>query len=133
MPEILAASGYATAMFVSHGLVGPELGFGQGFDHVELHEVPSHLPGHRHRADDEEIGPLDGVFRAASRWIEQAGSEPFFVWLHVQHPHKSYEPPAPYDTAFGPTGSDATICAAATPSTITRKARSSSPGPNWTA
>ena len=101
LAEALQSAGYETAMFVSHPFVGGNYGLSQGFDVAETHTVDSHGPGHRHEDEVEERGPLDGVFVAALEWLERPRSRPFFLWLHAQHVHKSYEPPSPYDRMFG--------------------------------
>lgn len=99
--EILKAAGYETGMFVSHRLVGQEFGLGQGFDVIEEYMLHSHGPNHRHEEDiEEEREAPSAVFDAVVRWLGRPRESPFFAWLHVQHPHKSYEPPPPYDTAF---------------------------------
>jgi len=100
--ELLRASGYTTAMFVSHDLMSAEFGFGQGFEVSENHPVEVHRHGH----DDDEAGPgamlpLESVFDAVIAWLDRPRDKPFFVWMHVQHAHMSWEPPPPFDTMFG--------------------------------
>jgi arylsulfatase A-like enzyme len=101
--ELLRASGYTTAMFVSHDLMSAEFGFDQGFEVSENHPIAVH----RHRHDDDEedevgaMAPLESLFDAVIAWLDRPRDKPFFVWMHVQHPHMSWEPPPPYDTMFG--------------------------------
>ncbi|MCP3981992.1 MAG: sulfatase-like hydrolase/transferase [bacterium] len=100
--EVFASSGYETAMFVSHPLVGDEFGLGQGFDEITLRTVFSHGADHRHEdfVWAERRGRPSAIFDETIEWLAEPREGPFFAWLHVQHPHGSYEPPPPFDTAF---------------------------------
>lgn len=98
LAEVLRASGYETGMFVSHGAVSGWFGFAQGFDWSRRYHVDSHR--HHHAGEPEPSAALAEVFDAALEWISEPRDRPFFVWLHAQHPHKSYEPPEPFDRKF---------------------------------
>lgn len=110
LAEILGAVGFETAMFVSHRFVSDEYGFSQGFETHENHHVHTHGHSHENEEDEDEeqgLERLASVFDAAVDWLAQPKSGPFFLWLHAQHPHLSYEPPPPYDRMFGePPASD---------------------------
>jgi len=98
--EVLQAAGYDTAMLVNHKLLRGKFQFDQGFDHVEVHNLPSHAPDHDHADDeDDRVAPV-AIFDAALAWLGRTRSAPFFLWLHLQHTHQSYEPPSPFDRMF---------------------------------
>ena len=98
LAELLRSAGYETAMFVSHRFVGPKYGFARGFDLAVVKSVRSHGPGHDH--DGKGDAETNEIFEAVLEWLGQPKTTPFFAWLHVQHPHKSYDPPQPYDRMF---------------------------------
>lgn len=107
LAEVLRMSGYDTAMFVSEVYVSEEFGFAQGFDRAEIHRVHSHDHDHHRPGEEEEEEepeerlPRGAVFERALDWLGQPREKPFFLWVHAQHLHQSYEPPAPFDRMFG--------------------------------
>ena len=101
LAEILQAAGYETAMFVSFDALSAEFGFDQGFSIAQNHPISFHGPDHLHADPPETQEPPDSVFNAALEWLARPKSRPFFMWIHAQHPHKSYDPPPPYDRLFG--------------------------------
>ena len=100
LAEVLRAAGYETAMFVSDVFVSHQFGFAQGFDQFQLHPVGHHGPRHRHLEMPEPVSSPAAVFDHARAWLARPHAKPFFLWLHAQHPHESYDPPAPYDQKF---------------------------------
>lgn len=86
LAERLAASGYATAAFVSNPILAPRKGFARGFGRYD------------------EFGKHDGLepqWEAFLRWAETHDwSQPTFVWFHSIDPHGPYTPPARYRDRF---------------------------------
>lgn len=94
-PELLQASGWNTAGFVSTLYVSRVFGFERGFKHFEdfdLHTEKRNLAG--------EVVAEDVVDEALEWWAEQPQGEPAFLFLHFYDVHYAYDPPAPYSTAF---------------------------------
>lgn len=98
MAGLLQGLGYRTAAFIGEEVIGPETDLDRGFDTYELHEVA----GHEH--DEKSLERDVAGYRAAREWLEawhgDGEKEPFFLWLHVQNVHQSYDPPPPYDSLF---------------------------------
>ncbi len=101
LAEFLVKRGYNTAGFVGYYALAEESGLNQGFEDFQFLEVKNH--------DHDEKKLEDDVrgFLAALSWIRDwnEGNElerkaNFFVWLHVQNIHESYDPPPPYDSLF---------------------------------
>jgi arylsulfatase A-like enzyme len=91
LAEILHARGYATAAVVSNTFLRPGQGFEQGFD---VYDNPE-------ERWDSDSAPA--ITTAAIRWLDARHDDrPFFLWVHYLDPHWSYQPPAPWDTAFDP-------------------------------
>ena len=89
LAEILAASGYRTAAFISSFALDPRFGLSRGFDHYDDGYDPS--------ADG--LKPWRQGFETASRaatWLSTR-PEPFFVWVHLFDPHHPYSPTAAHD------------------------------------
>ena len=91
-------AGFTTAAFVGSKAVGRQWGLQQGFDTYD-DEMPS----------SRQEGRLPGVFperRAAVttdhalEWLKQHDREKFFLWVHYYDPHKPYDPPEPYRSAY---------------------------------
>lgn len=94
LAELFRESGYRTAAFVSDWLLGKRMRFDQGFDSFTLSQVASHTRGARPLAAEGRS------YQLARNWVRQQADTPFFLWLHCQQPHFSYDPPAPWDAAF---------------------------------
>lgn len=108
LAEYLARFRYDTAAFIGFYGLGRETGLDQGFRTFELHDVKSHAH------EEKELENEMRGFRAALDWIkrwrlirisgrsgaEQSRGHPFFVWLHAQQIHDSYDPAPPYDSLF---------------------------------
>ncbi len=81
LAELMRERGYLTSAFVSLGVMRAEFGFNRGFDSY---------------ADDF----TNQWWKNASEmnadilpWIERAGDQPFFLWLHYSDTHGPYTPP----------------------------------------
>lgn len=100
LAETLRQTGYETAGFVGYFALGEESGLDKGFHDFEFHPIASH--------DHDEKEPEDDVegFEAVTQWLESWGESsedsraPFFVWMHVQNIHESYDPSPPYNSMF---------------------------------
>ncbi len=99
LPAILQARGYRTAAMVAAFPLRAGLGFGRGFDYYGDHlEAPA---GSLVITNVHSLGvanrPGDRVSAEFLLWLDaNAGSGPFFAWLHFYDPHQPYEPPAGY-------------------------------------
>jgi arylsulfatase A-like enzyme len=90
LAEVLKSEGYETAAFVSNTFLHPRQGFAQGFDIYDN-------PEERWSGDSAA-----GVTKAAAAWLgSRARGRPFFLWVHYVDPHWLYDPPPPWDRAFG--------------------------------
>ncbi len=93
LAEMLRRRGYRTAAFVSSYALNSMWGLNRGFD---VYDDDLGLePG---RSNDLFLVERRGD-RTVDRlltWLNQQGSAPFFVWLHLYDPHSPYRPPEPY-------------------------------------
>ena len=99
LAEILADRGYATAGVVSSYSLRPSTGIAQGFAFFDA-DLPDRSP------DDPASGvERDGAesIAIAEAWLEKAGTERAFLFVHLHEPHAPHSPPArfsdlePYD------------------------------------
>lgn len=82
LAERLRDAGFVTGAVVSNPVIGPGLGFDDGFDRYEL------APRGLHKIRGE------GVRDAGIAWLgERRPGERFFLWLHFMEPHGPYMPP----------------------------------------
>src|SRR5262249_14917510 len=92
---LFKAKGYRTGGFVGAFILGPEYGFGQGFDAFDAtfaqFTTGSKLQAQRRGGE---------VADAAARWIGTGGAEPFFAWVHLYDAHTPYEAPSPFRARF---------------------------------
>jgi len=89
LAELLSGQGVLTAGFVANAVAGSGFGFDRGF--VDFDEVFRTLGS---RADVfQEVVPA---------WLARNRDRRFFAYLHFREPHFPYDPPAPFDTRFGP-------------------------------
>jgi len=89
LAEILRDRGYETGGVVSSYLLRKETGIEQGFsffDGVSPDGTPESLQ--RDGAVSVEV---------AAKWLESAGTDRAFLFLHLAEPHAPYTPPSPYD------------------------------------
>jgi arylsulfatase A-like enzyme/Tfp pilus assembly protein PilF len=92
--EQFKASGYRTGAFVGAFIVGPEYGFGQGFETFDAtfaqFNTGMKLQAQRRGGD---------VTDAALGWL-RSGSQPFFAWVHLYDAHAPYDAPPPFKARF---------------------------------
>lgn len=74
--------GFATAAFVSLGVLNSSFGLDQGFE-----EYGDDFPPDRWYLTAGEVNQR--VFS----WLEKNGDRPFFLWVHYSDPHDPYAPP----------------------------------------
>jgi arylsulfatase A-like enzyme/Flp pilus assembly protein TadD len=89
LAEILKGAGFSTAAFVGALPVHSRFGLSQGFEVYDENFVDER------RAADVTTG--------AREWMEQQGSKPFFLWVHLFDPHSPYEPPESFRAEYGDT------------------------------
>ncbi len=96
LAELLAATGYATAGFVTNGNAGPNFGLDQGFETFR-HLQESADTHERHRLSDY-------LNRWLFHWLENRGEDdrPFLLYAHATDPHVPYTPPEDFRRRFAP-------------------------------
>jgi arylsulfatase A-like enzyme len=100
LAETLRQTGYDTAGFVGYYALSEESGLDKGFQNFEYHPIVSH--DHKEKELEDDVKG----FAAVNGWLEswaqspEDSRAPFFVWMHVQNIHESYDPPPPYNTMF---------------------------------
>lgn len=85
LPEVLRASGYATAAVSNNPIVSPDEGLGRGFDHFDTRSHTDHQTWGARR-----------VTTQALEWLDGRGPGPWFLYLHYFDPHDRYQAPPPY-------------------------------------
>ena len=101
LAEQLRAAGYSTASIVSTPFVGRATGLERGFDDLlEYPVVEREVIATSDRATDSAA-----LNRVVFPWLDRHSQEPFFLYAHATDPHAPYDPPSPYDKAFGTSGS----------------------------
>jgi arylsulfatase A-like enzyme/Tfp pilus assembly protein PilF len=92
--ETFKTRGYRTGAFVGAFIVGPEYGFGQGFDTIDAtfaqFSMGMKLQAQRRGGE---------VTDAALTWL-RGSSSPFFMWVHLYDAHTPYDAPAPFRARF---------------------------------
>ncbi len=93
--ELLAAEGYQTAAFLSAFVLNRTFGLSQGFETY----------------DDDVIEQRTAAETTAKAvaWLNQAGSDPMFLWVHYFDPHTPWDPAEPYASQTRGTPYDAEI------------------------
>ena len=87
LAQLFEKNGFATAAFVSLGVVRAAFGLGKGFG-----TYMDDFPPDRWYLDAEEVN------RRVFPWLEAHKNGPFFLWIHYSDPHEPYAPPdAPDD------------------------------------
>jgi choline-sulfatase len=89
LAEKLRGSGYRTAAFVSAFPLARRFGLARGFD-IYDDELP---------AGAEERSAEMTTDRALA-WLETAGDQPLFLWVHYFDPHYPYEPPEAFRSRY---------------------------------
>jgi tetratricopeptide (TPR) repeat protein len=97
LAEILEDRGYATAGIVSSYSLRPSTGIAQGFAFFDgkMSEAGPGEPGSGLSRDGAESVAI------AEAWLDKAGTERAFLFLHLHEPHAPYSPP-PHFAAFEP-------------------------------
>jgi arylsulfatase A-like enzyme len=84
LAEVFGAAGWATWAVTSAGHLRPAVsGLGQGFERFA-------------RTSQVEQRAGEAVDQALA-WLDEGGSRPVFLWLHLFDAHMPYEVPAPFD------------------------------------
>jgi tetratricopeptide (TPR) repeat protein len=90
--------GWRTGAAVSAYVLREQTGIGQGF---ELYDDAIEIEG-----DTMALGTLqrDGsvAVEVLARWIEKAGGQPFFAFLHLYEPHSPHSPPERFRSLADP-------------------------------
>jgi arylsulfatase A-like enzyme/Flp pilus assembly protein TadD len=104
LAEVLKRFGYRTGAVISGYPLVTRFGLSQGFDTYDDHLPPEreHQVGFRERTAEEAT-------RAGIAWLEAAGSQRFFLWVHYFDPHAPYAPPSPYAERFSASPYDGEI------------------------
>lgn len=91
LAEVLTAQGIHTAAFVANSVAGAYNGFDRGFKEFDepWKKYGSQASGFRNVVP----GFLDRMKKDGTR---------FFAYVHYREPHHPYDPPAPFNTVFGP-------------------------------
>jgi arylsulfatase A-like enzyme len=84
LAELLRKGGYKTTAFADGGWMRAVFGFSQGFETYD---------------GEEKIG-IAKILPKVKKWLNENGSQPFFLFLHCYDIHSPYDPPPPYDTMF---------------------------------
>ena len=93
--EVLAASGYKTAAFVSSFSVDSRFGLDRGFESYD-DTFEENLPFKTNNAERR----AEETFAHFSAWLEKNYQKKFFGWVHYYDPHLPYDPPSPYKEDF---------------------------------
>ena len=96
LAEQLRASGFATGAAVGSFVLRSETGISRGF--AAYDESFAANAGRNDRWEGERPG--SEVVDRALAWLDRAGSERFFLWVHLFDPHAPYAPPAPHAERF---------------------------------
>jgi arylsulfatase A-like enzyme/Tfp pilus assembly protein PilF len=105
LPELLHASGYRTAAFVSSIILDPKNGFAPGFERgFDVYDAGFH----RTKRGEQRLGTMqrrgEETVARALEWLEKNRTQgPVFLWVHIWDAHDPYEPPPPFkDRYIGP-------------------------------
>ena len=101
LARTLAKNGYRTVAFVSNFVLRRSRRFYQGFeiydDTLTSSALAAGLPERTAEKTNEYV----------LNWLDSAGDDNFFLWIHYQDPHGPYIPPARYLNRFAERGYDA--------------------------
>lgn len=104
LAEILHDAGYATGAAVASFPLDSQFNLDQGFDDYNDNYQQDWTDDETDARTVFAFGFIerkaDQVSKAALRWLEEHGDEPFFLWAHYFDPHQAYAPPSPYDSLF---------------------------------
>ena len=93
LPEILSASGYATAGFVSTFVLRPDTGISWAS------ETTMTSTGRRGRLSTAQR-PGAVTEKLAEAWLRQHTQKPFFLFLHLYDPHTPWNPAEPFKSRY---------------------------------
>jgi len=95
LAEMLHAHGISTGAVIANSVVyGEGNHFEQGFDgFFGLHDADGRI---------SKGVDADRIVDTALDWLKTRQGLPTFLYVHTMDPHVPYEPPAPFDTRWGP-------------------------------
>jgi arylsulfatase A-like enzyme/Flp pilus assembly protein TadD len=95
MATLLKARGYRTGAFVSAFPLESRFGLGRGFDVYDdrFADAPRPALAVQEREGTETV-------KIARAWIDAAGGQRWFCWVHLYEPHFPYEAPASHAQRF---------------------------------
>jgi arylsulfatase A-like enzyme len=82
LAESLSAAGYRTAAFTEGAFVSRRWGMDRGFDHYHETDRPTLV--------EKGGSDVEGTFRAASQWLRNNATSPFFMLVHTYEAHIPY-------------------------------------------
>jgi arylsulfatase A-like enzyme len=94
LAEQLQRRGFDTSAVVSHTLLEPKYGFGQGFTDFDDSAADGHQAITSDKVTDNALGWLDG-------WKQRADHHPFFLFVHYFDPHYVYRHHERFDRTSG--------------------------------
>jgi arylsulfatase A-like enzyme len=94
LAETLRAHGFITAAVVGSGVLDPDRGLFQGFDHY------SSVPATHRRGPQTGQRSAEAVVNEAISWLNGIADSRFFLWTHLYDPHRPYEPPEPFASRY---------------------------------
>jgi arylsulfatase A-like enzyme len=98
LAEVLQARGFRTGAFVGSIVLGADRGLAQGFDRYSGVDTGRPEPGafgpaaRQRRADEVVSDAID--------WLDAVADARFLLWAHLYDPHRPYDPPEPYRSAY---------------------------------
>lgn len=106
LAERLSAVGYKTAAAIGAFPLVSKFGLDQGFDLFD-DQLERSYQDFRGRETTKKVKGLFFDERAAQRvneavypWLDENGTDPFFLWVHYYDPHQPHAPPPPYDELY---------------------------------
>src|SRR5262249_42190386 len=98
LSELFRRGGYLTAGFTGGGFMSVAWGFQTGFD--TYYQFPGTGGRSEECAPDRFDGPA--VFGGATRWLQENGRRPFFLFVHTYDAHDRCEIKPPGVVGFAP-------------------------------
>jgi arylsulfatase A-like enzyme/Tfp pilus assembly protein PilF len=100
LPDILRRNGYRTGAMLASSVLDPKSnaeGFDRGFSTYDAGFHPQAVGEDRYQSEERRA---EVVVDHAVKWLSQARTRPFFLWVHFYDPHSPYDPPEPYRTRY---------------------------------
>ena len=97
LADILGGRGFRTGAFVGSIVLDAVRGLKQGFEHYDGVDLSGAPPGSLASRARQRRGA--DVATAAIRWLEGVDG-PFLLWMQLYDPHRPYDPPEPYRSAY---------------------------------